>query len=146
MPGYKLTMLPDAVVQAYTLTEGRDCPAVSLYVTLDEATLAVDRERDAARARADRRQPAPRQARRRGHRGDAHRRARRPTTRSPPNSPSAFRLARHLKAQREVVRGKPEIFNRPDYNFRLDGDDGARAARRRARARSPRASAARRST
>ena len=32
-------MLPDEVVQAYTLTEGRDCPAVSLYVTLDEATL-----------------------------------------------------------------------------------------------------------
>jgi len=36
----------------------------------------------------------------------------------------AFRLARHLKAQREVVRGKPENFNRPDYNFRLDGNDG----------------------
>jgi exoribonuclease II len=32
-----------------------------------------------------------------------------------------FRLARHLKAAREVVRGKPENFNRPDYNFRLDG-------------------------
>lgn len=30
-----------------------------------------------------------------------------------------FRLARHLKAQREVVRGKPETFNRPDYTFRL---------------------------
>ena len=41
MPGWKLTMLPEAVVQAYTLDEGRDCPAVSLYVTLDEATLAV---------------------------------------------------------------------------------------------------------
>jgi hypothetical protein len=39
MPGWKITMLPDEVVQAYTLTEGRDCPAVSLYVTLDEATL-----------------------------------------------------------------------------------------------------------
>jgi exoribonuclease-2 len=36
MPGYKITMLPDDVVQAYTLLEGRDCPAVSLYVTLDE--------------------------------------------------------------------------------------------------------------
>ena len=41
MPGWKLTMLPDEVVQAYTLTEGRDCPAVSLYVTLDEATLGA---------------------------------------------------------------------------------------------------------
>jgi exoribonuclease-2 len=41
MPGYKITMLPDEVVQAYTLMEGRDCPAVSLYVTLDEATLEI---------------------------------------------------------------------------------------------------------
>ena len=30
-----------------------------------------------------------------------------------------WRLARHLKAQREVVRGKPETFNRPDYSFKL---------------------------
>jgi exoribonuclease-2 len=29
MPGWKLTMLPDEVVQAYTLMEGRACPAVS---------------------------------------------------------------------------------------------------------------------
>jgi exoribonuclease-2 len=36
-----------------------------------------------------------------------------------------FRLAQHLKAQREVVRGEPETFNRPDYNFRLVGNDGA---------------------
>ena len=40
MPGHKITMLPDAVVEAYTLKEGRDCPALSLYVTVDEATLA----------------------------------------------------------------------------------------------------------
>jgi exoribonuclease-2 len=32
-----------------------------------------------------------------------------------------FRLAQHLKAQREVVRGKPETFNRPDFTFKLDG-------------------------
>ena len=29
------------------------------------------------------------------------------------------RLALKLKADREAVRGKPETFNRPDYNFRL---------------------------
>jgi exoribonuclease-2 len=34
------------------------------------------------------------------------------------------RLAKHLKAQREIVRGKPENFNRPDYNFRLDNPTG----------------------
>ena len=31
-----------------------------------------------------------------------------------------FRLAQHLKAQREVVRGKPENFNRPDFNFQIE--------------------------
>ena len=34
-----------------------------------------------------------------------------------------FRLANHLKAGREVVRGKPETFNRPDYNFKLVGNN-----------------------
>jgi exoribonuclease-2 len=34
------------------------------------------------------------------------------------------KLAKHLKAQREVARGKPENFNRPDYNFRLDNPSG----------------------
>jgi exoribonuclease-2 len=42
-----------------------------------------------------------------------------------PDLAFAYRLAKHLKAAREVVRGKPENFNRPDYNFRLDGNDGA---------------------
>ncbi len=34
MPGNKITMLPDAVVERYTLSAGRDCPAVSLYLTV----------------------------------------------------------------------------------------------------------------
>ncbi|MGE5863790.1 MAG: RNB domain-containing ribonuclease, partial [Rhizobacter sp.] len=41
MPGYKLTMLPDDVVQAYTLREGGACPAVSLYSTFGEASFAA---------------------------------------------------------------------------------------------------------
>jgi len=36
MPGYKITMLPDAVVSRYTLDGGVDCPAVSLYLTVNE--------------------------------------------------------------------------------------------------------------
>ena len=35
-----------------------------------------------------------------------------------------YGLAQRLKAGREVVRGKPENFNRPDYNFRLLGGEG----------------------
>ena len=41
MPGDKITMLPDEVVEAYTLAEGRDCPALSLYATLDPQNWTV---------------------------------------------------------------------------------------------------------
>jgi exoribonuclease-2 len=37
MPGEKITMLPDQVVQAFTLDQGKTCPALSLYATLDPA-------------------------------------------------------------------------------------------------------------
>jgi exoribonuclease-2 len=74
IPGHKLTMLPDAVVDAFTLAEGRDAAVVSLYLTIDEATLGDAGERDPPRARAHRRQPAPRRPRGRDQRGDARRR------------------------------------------------------------------------
>ncbi|MBP9713151.1 MAG: RNB domain-containing ribonuclease [Sterolibacterium sp.] len=32
MPGRKITMLPEAVVERYTLLAGRDCPALSVYL------------------------------------------------------------------------------------------------------------------
>jgi exoribonuclease-2 len=41
MPGDKITMLPDEVVAAFTLAEGKSCPAVSLYATLDPADWSV---------------------------------------------------------------------------------------------------------
>ncbi|WP_018412017.1 ribonuclease catalytic domain-containing protein [Methyloversatilis thermotolerans] len=34
-PGRKITMLPDEAVDAYTLAEGRDCPALSLYLDVE---------------------------------------------------------------------------------------------------------------
>jgi exoribonuclease-2 len=130
MPGYKLTMLPDEVVQNYTLMEGRDCPAVSLYVTLDEATLEIkasetklERVHIGANLRHDQLDavvtldwlqdpsfehdidPKPLQDKRE-------------------QLSFLYRLAQNLKAKREVVRGKPENFNRPDYNFRLVGNEG----------------------
>jgi exoribonuclease-2 len=130
MPGYKVTMLPDAVVQGYTLQEGRDCPALSLYVTLDEATLEikgteskVERVPIAHNLRHDQldsvvtepwlcdpslnheNEPQPLPALRK-------------------QLSFLHRLARDLKAKREVVRGKPETFNRPDYNFKLAENQG----------------------
>lgn len=44
MPGNKITMLPDAVVQNYTLAGGVDCPAVSLYLTVNDALEIVAHE------------------------------------------------------------------------------------------------------
>jgi exoribonuclease-2 len=41
MPGDKITMLPDELVQSFTLAEGRDCPAVSLYATINTADWSV---------------------------------------------------------------------------------------------------------
>ncbi|MES2300243.1 MAG: RNB domain-containing ribonuclease [Pseudomonadota bacterium] len=41
MPGDKITMLPDAVVAAFTLAEGQTCPALSLYATLDPSDWRV---------------------------------------------------------------------------------------------------------
>ncbi|MDD5056713.1 MAG: RNB domain-containing ribonuclease [Sideroxydans sp.] len=41
MPGDKITMLPDNVVQAFTLCADKVCPALSLYVEVDAETLAI---------------------------------------------------------------------------------------------------------
>ncbi len=121
MPGWKITMLPDDVVQAYTLIEGRDCPAVSIYFTLDEATFEVrsretklERVPIAANLRHDKLDGIVTDATLAGEAPADYAFA--------PELAFAWRLAKHLKAQREVVRGKPETFNRPDYNFRLAGE------------------------
>ena len=134
MPGHKITMLPDDVVAAYTLIEGRDCPAVSLYARFDEETLTLqgtetrlERVSISANLRHDQLDASVTE----GWLTD-------PEV-SDQNLPQAacavrkqlsflYRLARHLKAQRELARGKPENFNRPDFNFRLvdvQGDEPA---------------------
>jgi len=125
MPGHKITMLPDEVVNAYTLLEGGDRPAVSLYASFDEATLALqstetklERVPIVANLRHDQLDGVVTQAwledpAAAGNGApEAAERLRAPLS-------FLFRLAKQLKAEREVARGKPESFNRPDYNFRL---------------------------
>ncbi len=131
MPGYKITMLPDEVVQIYTLDAGRANPAVSLYVTVDEASLAItasetrlERVPVAVNLRHDQLDHIVTEA----WLQDA--------SIEHENTPQALlelrkqlsflhRFAKQLKAGREQVRGKPETFNRPDYNFRLEGNGKA---------------------
>jgi exoribonuclease-2 len=98
---------------------GRDAAVVSLYLTIDEATLAtlasetrLERVRIAANLRHDVLEDEINEE----------------TLAAglPPSLPFAAELtflhglAQHLKAGREKVRGKPENFNRPDYSFKLD--------------------------
>ncbi|MES2508784.1 MAG: RNB domain-containing ribonuclease [Pseudomonadota bacterium] len=127
MPGYKLTMLPDDVVQNYTLQAGRNCPAVSLYVTMDEATLEV-------KATETKLEQVPIESNLRHDVLDStFTEAFFEAAQSAP-PPAGIEwaaelvflhgLAKHLKARREIARGKPENFNRPDYNFRLDNPSG----------------------
>lgn len=130
MPGNKITMLPDHVVQSYTLQEGRDCPAVSLYLRVDESTLdilgsetRVEQVFIAANLRHDMLDDVVTEA------WLANPATVLPVGKNIPQMPHAqlaflYRLAQHRKAQREVVRGKPENFNRPDYNFRVNTVEG----------------------
>lgn len=120
MPGHKITMLPEAVVERFTLGAGRATPALSLYVQVDEASLAltqfdtrIERLTVADNLRHDQLDQVITEASLRGDAPAGYRHA--------PELAFLFRLARHLKAERERVRGKPETFNRPDYQFRLDG-------------------------
>lgn len=131
MPGYKITMLPDEVVQIYTLDEGRANPAVSLYVTINEETL----ETTATDTRLER---VPVDVNFRYDKLDhivTEEWLSDPSIEVENTSESLLnkrkeltflqRWSKFLKANREVVRGKPENFSRPDYNFRLVGNDGA---------------------
>ena len=134
MPGYKLTMLPDDVVQNYTLMAGRDCPAVSLYLTMIEDTFEITQT-------ATRLELVPIAANLRHDVLDstfdeaffaAANAKDYATNIIAPHAPIDWateliylhKLAKHLKQQREIARGKPENFNRPDYNFKLDNPSG----------------------
>ena len=127
MPGYKVTMLPDTLVQTYTLQAGRDCPALSLYVTLDEATLEIkghesriERVSIAHNLRHDQLDAIVTEPWLRDPSFN-HENEPKPLPALREQLSFLYRLAKDLKAKREVVRGKPETFNRPDYNFRLAG-------------------------
>jgi len=131
MPGYKITMLPEDVVKNYTLAEGHDCPAVSLYVTVDETSLNIlssetklEKVHIAANLRHDQLDSlVTAQWLEDPEYVHAQAQADLPMARS--SLAFFWRLAQHLKAGREVVRGKPETFNRPDYTFRLERDNNA---------------------
>lgn len=129
MPGDKITMLPDELVQAFTLAEGASVPALSLYVDFDEQyrmrgfETRVERVPICANLRHDlldetvteeslRSDPARQQYA------------------CAAELAQLWRLAQQLKAGREQVRGRPERNAGVDYTFRVHGLDlGEDAAR-----------------
>jgi exoribonuclease-2 len=119
-PGFKITMLPQSWVDAYSLTEGRVVPVLSLYVDLDTREMQVlgteskaERIRIAANLRHDQLDEIV-------------------TEESIADGSFAapfagelsllWQFGRALLARREAVRGRPEPLGRVDYSFELDGE------------------------
>jgi exoribonuclease-2 len=127
MPGYKITMLPDALVQQFTLQQGQTPLALSLYLDIDAQSMevlgsrsAIEQVPIAENIRYDLIEDLLNQE----------------FFDRPASTPSApvhafeaelrwlYALAKHRKAWREERRGKPEGSNRPDYAFKVATPDG----------------------
>lgn len=131
MPGNKITMLPPELVQHYTLGAGQARAAVSLYLQIDKDSLEIldtqtkiERVPVVGNLRLEALEPVATQDWL--HSSDSAKKAQdlasigylEPSNLSEQLS-FLYRLAQHWKAQREAVRGKPENFSRPDFNFKL---------------------------
>jgi len=125
MPGHKIMMLPKEVIQQYTLIKGEPRPAVSLYLTFNSSTLEIiktetllERIFISENFRHDQLENTITESW-----------LEEELVTSVDDSLSLsnertklsflYRLAKHLKGLREIARGKPEVFNRPDYTFKL---------------------------
>jgi exoribonuclease-2 len=122
-PGMKITMLPAAWIEAFSLDAGRTVPVLSLYVDwADDGSLPqafetkLERVQIVANLRHDRLDDVVT-----------------PEAVAAGQLDTAFgtellllhRLARVLLAERERVRGKPEPVGRVDWSFVLDGEGEA---------------------
>lgn len=119
MPGDKIPMQPDEVIQAFSLDAGRCVPALSLYVTADLATgdiLHSETRLERITVRENLR----------------HNMLDAQVTEAALDDPTSelpygqwlrplWQLAKQLSSKREEVRGKPENNSRVEYSFYLDG-------------------------
>jgi len=119
MPGEKIPMLPDALIQRFSLDAGRAQPVLSLYLTarLDSGDiLATDTRLERISVTENLRL----------HQLEADVSE---TALNDPAQPLRYgdwlrplwQVTRHLSARRDAVRGKPEANNRTEYNLYLDG-------------------------
>ncbi|GGY72247.1 ribonuclease II [Pseudoduganella plicata] len=124
MPGDKITMLPDSIVNAFTLAEGKTCPALSLYATLDPSDWSVVSTETRAELvpiannlRHNELDDVVNEETLESGAGDYPRKA---------ELTLLWGWARHLEAGRMVKREafglKPEQNNRVDFNFYVEDD------------------------
>ena len=119
-PGLKITMLPAAWIEAFSLDQGRTVPALSLYLQVDpdrmsiESTAtALERVTIAANLRHDDLAAIATEA---------------ALAQGAPGLPfgaqlaTLWRLASALQRRREAGRGRPAAGGRVDYSFELQGD------------------------
>jgi exoribonuclease II len=124
-PGDKITMLPEAVIAQYTLAEGRDCPALSMYLevtpeleiagyrsAIELVRIAANLRHDSLEAQFNEQQLA--------------------TGRVDHRFGEQLVLLWRLAVKLERLRGKDEpAFARADYNFYVDDDRVTIVERRR---------------
>jgi exoribonuclease-2 len=120
MPGEKIPMQPDAVIEAFSLDAGRPVPALSLYVTANPLTgeiLSHESRLERVVVRENLRHNLLDEAFTEEALADL-------TQVLPYNDwiRPLWQLALALAKQREHVRGKPENNNRVEYSFYVDGD------------------------
>ena len=120
MPGEKIPMQPDQVIEAFSLDAGRAVPALSLYVTANPLTGEIIGHE----SRLER--VVVRENLRHNQLDEAFtEEALADTTQVLPYNDwirPLWQLALLLAKQRDEVRGKPENNNRIEYSFYVDGD------------------------
>lgn len=118
-PGQKIPMLPDELIQAFSLDAGKPRPALSLYVTANLTTgeiLDTQTKLERIQVRENLR----------------HNLLDEKISEEALNDPAAdlpyghwlrplWQFSLHLNAKREAIRGKPENNTRVEYSFYLDG-------------------------
>lgn len=120
MPGEKIPMQPDELIAAFSLDAGKPVPALSLYVTANPETGEIL----ASESRIER--IVVKENLRHNLLDDS-------VTEAALDDPASdlpyapllrplWRLAQALSAGRDAVRGRPELNNRVDYSFYVDGD------------------------
>lgn len=117
MPGNKITMLPPEVIERFTLAEGRECPAVSLYFDLRADDLQVENDHtciERVRIAANLRHPQVEALDAAFLADDI-----------PRDVPFAgeLHLLWRFAVELEAKRGKPAVTqDRPDYTFYVEGE------------------------